>query len=254
MKPSNIVFAGAMALALSNAQAELFDRGGGLIYDDVLNVTWLADANYAMTSGYDADGLMNWSAATTWAANLSFNDSVRNVTYTDWRLASNTPVGAGWDYSDTFNGSTDRGYNITSPHSELSYMYYVNLGFKGYYSPTGAVQGGHGIFGDNSASGERDGLGPNGEIVNLQSYVYWSAATDDARNTTNPWTFITFIGYQYPYPYDANAYDAYAWAVRDGDVASVAAPIPEPSTYAMLLAGLGLLGLAAKRRRQKLSA
>jgi len=29
------------------------------------------------------------------------------------------------------------------------------------------------------------------------------------------------------------------------------APIPEPETYAMLLAGLGLLGLAARRRKQK---
>ena len=32
------------------------------------------------------------------------------------------------------------------------------------------------------------------------------------------------------------------------------APVPEPETYAMLLAGLGLLGLTARRRRQKLNA
>ena len=44
-----LVFTGA-------AQAALHDRGGGLIYDDVLNVTWLQDASYARTSGYDADG------------------------------------------------------------------------------------------------------------------------------------------------------------------------------------------------------
>ncbi len=38
------------------------------------------------------------------------------------------------------------------------------------------------------------------------------------------------------------------------DFGGTAAPIPEPETYAMMLAGLGLLGLTARRRRQKLNA
>jgi hypothetical protein len=45
--------------------------------------------------------------------------------------------------------------------------------------------------------------------------------------------------------------ELFAWAVRPGDVA---APIPEPEAYAMMLAGLGLLGVAARRRKQKLNA
>ena len=82
----------AAGLLLSGAaQATLWDRGGGLIYDDVLNITWLKDANYAQTSGYDADGRMNWSAANAWAAGLSYFDSVRNVTWTDWRLPTVNP-------------------------------------------------------------------------------------------------------------------------------------------------------------------
>ena len=48
------------ALNASVAQATLFDRGGGLIYDNVLDVTWLQDANYAKTSGYNAEGIMSW--------------------------------------------------------------------------------------------------------------------------------------------------------------------------------------------------
>ena len=40
-------------------------------YDTTLDITWLVDANYAMTSGYDSDGLMNRVAATTWANNLT---------------------------------------------------------------------------------------------------------------------------------------------------------------------------------------
>lgn len=42
-------------------------------YDTVLNITWLADASYAKTSGYDADGLLSWDAAKTWAAQLNIN-------------------------------------------------------------------------------------------------------------------------------------------------------------------------------------
>ena len=32
---------------LGIANATLWDRGGGLLYDDVLNITWLQNANYA---------------------------------------------------------------------------------------------------------------------------------------------------------------------------------------------------------------
>lgn len=68
-----------------NANAILIDRGSGMIYDNELDVTWLEDANYAMTSGYDADGNMTWDAATTWASILSFGG------YDDWRLPTYDP-------------------------------------------------------------------------------------------------------------------------------------------------------------------
>lgn len=56
-----------MGLALStSANATLIDRGNGMIYDSDQALTWLQDANYAKTSGYDADGRMTWDAATTW--------------------------------------------------------------------------------------------------------------------------------------------------------------------------------------------
>lgn len=48
MKVVHSVLTGACALTLaasSSANAALVDRGGGLIYDTILNVTWLQDAN-----------------------------------------------------------------------------------------------------------------------------------------------------------------------------------------------------------------
>ena len=55
-----------------SAHAAFIDLGGGMIYDDVLDITWLADANYAQTSGYDLDGLMTWEQANTWTTNLIY--------------------------------------------------------------------------------------------------------------------------------------------------------------------------------------
>lgn len=45
-----------------------------------------------------------------------------------------------------------------------------------------------------------------------------------------------------------------SWAYIALDNLEVAAPVPEPATYALFLAGLGLLGLTARQRRQKQSA
>ena len=38
----------AVLLIAGRAQATLINRGGGLIYDNVLNITWLQNANYAI--------------------------------------------------------------------------------------------------------------------------------------------------------------------------------------------------------------
>jgi hypothetical protein len=74
-----------------------------MLYDDVHNITWLQDANYAKTSGYDGDGRMTWSAAKTWADNLVYGG------FSDWRLASNSPIGANWDLDFSFDGTSDFG-------------------------------------------------------------------------------------------------------------------------------------------------
>ena len=81
MKSTNVSFlAGLLVLAITGAaQAALIDRGGGFIYDDVLDITWTQSANL---SGQNA-----WATQLTWASALSIFDPVRGVVWSDWRLA-----------------------------------------------------------------------------------------------------------------------------------------------------------------------
>jgi len=76
-------------------QANLIDRGSGLIYDDDLNITWLQDANLSGVT-------MTWLVAASWADSLVFQG------FDDWRL----PVS---DSSCTGNSCTE---------SELGHIFY----------------------------------------------------------------------------------------------------------------------------------
>jgi len=60
----------------------LIDRGFGLIYEPDRNLTWLKDANYAMTAGRSPDGQLTWDAATAWVGGLVYY-GIRG-----WRLPS----------------------------------------------------------------------------------------------------------------------------------------------------------------------
>jgi hypothetical protein len=220
------------SLTTNSAQALLIDRGNGLLYDNVLKVTWLQDANYAQTSGYSATGQMNWASANTWADNLIFDG------LTGWRLATNTPInGNSFNSNVTYDGTTDYSYNITSPKSELSYMYYVNLGLKGVSSMTGAYQSDFGIFGNGTYGGQAN-IGP---VINMQSHIYWSGA-EFSPGSGYGWAFNSQAGVQGAMPYNLYS-EFYAWAVRPGDVIAV----PEPATF--WLFSIGLMSLLSLRRR-----
>lgn len=141
-----VVLAAGFALSVTS-QAALIDRGGGLIYDDVLNITWLSDANYAATeltpariaaiatavnaaspawlggrtlgpSDFYGDGGMTWWGAMAWADQLVFAD------YSDWRLPrmspGDSPYGASNNGSNNGSqaylyGATGTGYGTATP-------------------------------------------------------------------------------------------------------------------------------------------
>jgi hypothetical protein len=82
MNIKSVVSATVILVLSTSLNAALISRlGGQAYYDTVLDITWLADANYAMTSGYDDDGYMDWNTSLLWADQLVF------AGFDSWRLS-----------------------------------------------------------------------------------------------------------------------------------------------------------------------
>ena len=186
----HLIFVFALVVSICFAgvvNATLWDRGGGLIYDDVLDITWLQDANYAKTSGSDSDGLMIWDEAMTWVAELVYYDSVRDVYWDDWRLPSVMNL----DGSDPIEGYLMRG-------SEMGHLFYIDLKNPGWAPISNKFP-----------------------FENLQADYYWYK--DEGPINNYVWFFNFALGYQN----GRGRYgDSLAWAVRPGDVGAAPIPEP----------------------------
>ena len=220
MKTKNRAASGLILLAsvfMAPAQATLIDNGDGTVSDTSTGLMWLKDANYAKTSGYDADGKMTWYDAMTWASGLNY------AGYTDWRLPVTVqPDPSCSSQSNPGAGYSVQGYGFNCTGSELGDLFYNALGVSDHSSIllSSLLTGNNPIFN------------------NVQSDLYWSG-TEYAPNTYRAWFFRTLDGAQHSYRYKNDPF--YAWAVRSGDVA-----VPEPGTG--LLLGLGLAGIGWARR------
>jgi uncharacterized repeat protein (TIGR01451 family) len=192
---------------LTSTRAELIDRGGGLIYDTDLNITWLQDANYAKTSGYHATGIMTWDEAMTWARKLVY------AGLDGWRL----PMTLQPDPSCSVqNGYLSRGYNCTG--SEMGTLYYTALG------NTAGLLTNTGPFINVPLTGGTASLG------------WWWSSTEYASliggDLDHAWSFAfqggPYAGGQFGGDKSTSCIPSrscfYAWAVRDGDVSDSAKP------------------------------
>lgn len=204
------------------------DASSVFLYDTTLNITWLRDAN--------SNGVMTWDQAIAWANSLNNNAAYGSLT--GWRLP--TMIDTGTPGCNSANSGTDCGYNVQTKsgnltqyqvgqtvYSEMASLFYETLGNKAYFSPAGVFQPDY-------------GLSNEGAFQNLQLY-YWSGL-EYAPDTGSAWYFNTSVGGG---GYNAKPNSLYALALRSGEV--LAAPIPESETYALMLGGLAVVGVAARR-------
>lgn len=150
-----------------------------MIYDTDLDVTWLQDASYARTSGFDADGFMSWDDAQAYVASLVYQG------FDDWRLPSAR------DYLD--GTLPPAGNHVTQ--SEMGHLYFIELG--------------------NAQGGPMNNIGP---FVNVENTSfpgpdrYW-LAEEDENNPGLAYIFRMSNSYQ---GVDAKGSQFSVWPVRDG--------------------------------------
>ncbi len=179
-----------LALACSSANAALVSRlSGQAYYDDVLNITWIADANLADTTtfgvlGISANGKMTWAKANEWIAAMN---TAAYLGTSDWRLPTVTDTGTtGCNFAYT---GTDCGYDVDLSTGEMAHMFYSTLGNTAYYDTSGTPTG-CSIFSPYCLTNA-------GPFSNLQPNYYWSG-TEYAPDTSTAWGFNFGYGGQLP--------------------------------------------------------
>jgi len=192
----------ALCLAWMPANAALHSRlSGQAYYDDVLDITWVADANLAQTSGYDADGQMTWDAAQGWIASLN---TASYLGVNDWRLPTVTDTGTpGCTFGFT---GTDCGFNVDLATGEMAHIFYGTLGNTAAVDTSGIPTGCESSAPDYCLTN----VGP---FANLQPDDYWYGTPNAPAEA---W-YINFLpGVQ---SIASKGSVLRAWAVRDGDIA-----------------------------------
>lgn len=234
IKPA--LLASALLFASINAHAELTSynpNGVKLVYSSISDATWTKDANLLAslisTQGHDAivNAIIAASPTITNTPNGNSPSGIYTLSAADFAENGRTSWWGALGFVNYLNsisyGGSDQWRLPTTVTSsdEFPELFFKELGGKAWRPIP------------NTAT-----------FDNEQSYTYWSGAEYSSAPSVFAWVFSNQNGFQ---GYGLKVDQRYAWVVTSGLVAAV----PEADTYAMLLAGLGVLGAAMRRRRNK---
>ena len=175
-----------LAFSLSTgAQASLVARTGGMVYDTVNNITWAADANLAKTSGYDADGVMNWAGAVAWADQLTLGG------FTDWSLPTTVPAVAGFNQKgsqmgDLFYNQLGVSVGSIATSTNPNYALFANVQSNVYWSGSEYAPG------SNSAWYFNASYGGQGYSYKSDQFFAWAVRPGDVAAVPVPGAFWLF--------------------------------------------------------------
>lgn len=230
-------FAHAQSLGKGTWETDLVGRdldgdvlnGFEAYYDKALNITWLANANYAKSVGVGDYGVLSSSEASSWA------ESVTVYGTSAWRLPTivdEGSIGCEWSF-----GGTECGYNVVANQSELAHMFHVTLGNSSRYDEAGLVQ----------APSLSLNWGPFMSVGEPSfGHAYLSTSTRvQVPGAYSSWLFDMRYGVQNTV--DVGEAPGLVWLVRSGDVAAV----PEPNLLVTVLSGILVLAFAFRKRRDQ---
>jgi hypothetical protein len=172
-----------LALALSvqfafRAQAALVPSADGtMVYDTVMHVTWLADANLPSTQtfgvpGINPSGSMNYATAVAWVAQLNaYNNGAGWLGHNNWTLPTTPQI--------------DSTCNLLGPNGNFG-VGCVDDAMSSLFTSLGLQ------FPDTAVPIPANSVGP---FINFQPYLYWSD-TANGRDSNGYFTFSFNTGWQ----------------------------------------------------------